>query len=671
MGGVTREYDGTSAARPIGLRVSRAITIGLDEDVKMDQQLPEEKPEEYVTAPSCESKDLEEVTKRLNEAGISSDETRQRRMLAHDYERYSLPATRYPSNNTSGSMSPKDEKTNTPSKKSTGQSSSSRPSAIFLTQAGENNSTGHSSESSGPNSPTQESVSFYLPASEQNNKEGSGSGSGSGAGGNGGSAGSSYHSRESSPSASPAVSAFPSADPDDPYARKRRPPQQVHNLKDIAPRFVFKRTPSGSSSRSRSSRRDRSTDRLAVPGNHYNSDSEDGGHKKHGSMMELKRFFKLKKKRSRSKSSHRSSSKPRQGRPGMASNPSSTSLATSGSNMPFMESEGFKKHGKIGRVLGSGAGGSVRLMKRSSDGTVFAVKEFRERHAGESEREYAKKVTAEFCVGSTLHHPNIIETLDIIKESGRFYEVMEYAPYDFFAIVMSGKMTKMEIGCCFKQILSGVTYLHDMGLAHRDLKLDNCVVTETGILKLIDFGSAVVFRYPFEEDIVMAKGVVGSDPYLAPEVLTEAKYDPCPTDVWSIAVIFCCMTLRRFPWKAPRMSDNSFKLFASEPNNNEQHSTTTTTTNNNSNTQQPQAQQIKGPWRLLRLLPHASRHIIGRMLQIDPKKRVSLEEVAQDDWVLNLQMCTLDPTTSELIKSTDHEHTFVPAEQAHLESYKK
>ncbi|KAA8902861.1 hypothetical protein TRICI_005785 [Trichomonascus ciferrii] len=647
----------------------------------MEQQRPEGDAEEYVTARSCESRDLEEVTKRLNEAGITNNndsDTRQRRMLAHDYERYSLPATRYPSNNTSGSMSPKDEKTHTPSRKSTGQSSAaSRPSAIFLTQATDNhnNNNGNSnsngtSDSSGPPSPTPDAVSFYLPDNNNHSRESSGGG---GAGGSASGGASARQSRESSPSASP----FPSADPDDPYARKRRPPQQVHNLKDIAPRFVFKRTPSGSSSRSsRSSRaRDRSTDRLAVPGAGPGSDSEDSSHhhKKHGSMMELKRFFKLKKKRSRSKSSaRRSASKNRSS--GIASNPSSTSLATStGSGMmPFMESEGFKKYGKIGRVLGSGAGGSVRLMKRSSDGTVFAVKEFRERHAGESEREYAKKVTAEFCVGSTLHHPNIIETLDIIRENGRFYEVMEYAPYDFFAIVMSGKMTKAEIGCCFRQILNGVSYLHEMGLAHRDLKLDNCVVTENGILKLIDFGSAVVFRYPFEEDIVLAKGVVGSDPYLAPEVLTETKYDPCPTDVWSVAIIFCCMTLRRFPWKAPRLSDNSFKLFAAEPNNsNESVTTNTNQQTNNKEAQQPQAQQIRGPWRLLRLLPHASRHIIGRMLQTDPKKRATLDEVARDDWVQNLQMCTLDSRTSELVKATDHEHTFVPAEQAHLESYKK
>src|ERR1700735_4875638 len=60
-------------------------------------------------------------------------------------------------------------------------------------------------------------------------------------------------------------------------------------------------------------------------------------------------------------------------------------------------------------------------------------------------------------------------------------------------------------------------------------------------------------------------GIVGSDPYLAPEVYDERKYDPQPADIWSLAIIFCCMSLRRFPWKMPRMSDNSYKLFISTP----------------------------------------------------------------------------------------------------------
>lgn len=87
-----------------------------------------------------------------------------------------------------------------------------------------------------------------------------------------------------------------------------------------------------------------------------------------------------------------------------------------------------KKYGKWGRVLGSGAGGTVRLIKASTKngGHVFAVKEFRPKRNGESDKEYQKKVTAEFCVGSTLKHPNIIETVDIVSDHGHYYEVLPF-----------------------------------------------------------------------------------------------------------------------------------------------------------------------------------------------------------------------------------------------------
>lgn len=219
----------------------------------------------------------------------------------------------------------------------------------------------------------------------------------------------------------------------------------------------------------------------------------------HSSKSNLKRFFKIGgHHHHREKSGHSNGAEHHQRQ-------DSTAGAT---HVPFADDHGLEsKYGKFGKLLGAGAGGSVRLMKRQGDGTVFAVKQFRDRHSYESEKEYNKKVTAEFCIGSTLHHGNIIETIDIVHEKGRWYEVMEYAPYDLFATVMGGKMGREEVACATLQILSGVMYLHSMGLAHRDLKLDNVVINDRGIMKLIDFGSAVVFRYPFENDVVLATGM--------------------------------------------------------------------------------------------------------------------------------------------------------------------
>lgn len=310
----------------------------------------------------------------------------------------------------------------------------------------------------------------------------------------------------------------PVGDSNDPYARSKRPPQ-TKNLDTIDKRFVFgdvrrrsginlsggssgalPRSSSGTDLKSEHRKSTLSVHGLGGQKDHA-SHLED---KPHGSMSELKRFFGIgghnkKRPHSPAKSARSSLNK----NSGVRTPPHHQAAAS----VPFADDHGLQsKWGKFGKVLGSGAGGSVKLMKRSSDGLTFAVKQFRERHTYETEREYNKKVTAEFCIGSTLHHGNIIETLDIVREKGHWYEVMEYAPYDLFAIVMTGKMSREEIACSFLQIVSGVTFLHSMGLAHRDLKLDNVVVNEHGIMKLIDFGSASVFKYPFENDIILASG---------------------------------------------------------------------------------------------------------------------------------------------------------------------
>lgn len=312
---------------------------------------------------------------------------------------------------------------------------------------------------------------------------------------------------------------------ENPYTRSKRA-AQGRNLDTVEARYIFGGPDGRQSASSSTSMLPRSKNgvsekddskRSSFFGNRHNSgdsgadSTKAAAHNKHGhgSMSELKRFFKIghrskDKDKEKRKESPASAKREKSGKSGTMTPP----LTGGGSlHVPFADDHGLQsKYGKFGKVLGSGAGGSVRLMKRSSDGTTFAVKQFRARHSYESEKDYNKKVTAEFCVGSTLHHGNIIETMDLITEKGSYFVVMEYAPYDLFAIVMTGKMSREEVACCTLQILNGMTYLHNMGLAHRDMKLDNVVVNEHGIMKIIDFGSAAVFRYPFEDELVLASG---------------------------------------------------------------------------------------------------------------------------------------------------------------------
>lgn len=145
------------------------------------------------------------------------------------------------------------------------------------------------------------------------------------------------------------------------------------------------------------------------------------------------------------------------------------------------------------------------------------------------------------------------------------------------------------------------------------------------------------------------------------------------------------MTLRRFPWKQPRVIDNSYKLFVSpptpgtpvpdsKPRKHGQLNTPISPTqdhdshNRNSSVDggsdsrpgtaggsDANREVIKGPWRLLRILPRESRHIIGRMLKVDPSERASMDEVLEDDWILSAKVCYQDES-GHVHRAENHSH---------------
>ena len=412
--------------------------------------------------------------------------------------------------------------------------------------------------------------------------------------------------------------------------------------------------------------------------------SKSEGHHHH--HLSLRRFLK-KLKHTDSHSSHKSdassvySSKQSAGRPDILPSNSSSEL--------------FKKYGGVGRLLGTGASGSVNLVTSHDDSSqIFAVKKFRAKLPSEVESDYKVRVKNEFKIGEYLSHDNLIHTMELIKDYPTdkptnlshhsitknkaskllqdpvYYIVMEYCPFDFFNLVMSGLMDTNEIFCYFKQIVDGVSFLHENGLAHRDLKLDNCVVNDHGILKLIDFGSAVQFRKEINASsntsadeiidekykLVRARGIVGSDPYLAPEVFEPSNfgYDPRAADVWSIATIYCCMILKRFPWKIPKISEPSYRSFIGIP------------AEAKDSTPEDPKKIPRGPDRLLRLLPKESRELLRNMLIIDPKKRFLMPDIVNDEFYSSITKCktNTDEKGKKYVEKPDnHIHHLITEEE--------
>jgi len=226
-----------------------------------------------------------------------------------------------------------------------------------------------------------------------------------------------------------------------------------------------------------------------------------------------------------------------------------------------------QKYGKCQEIVGRGAFGIVRIAHKNKDAKdaskgelLYAVKEFR-RRPQESPKKYQKRLTSEFCISSSLRHPNVIHTLDLLQDAkGDYCEVMEFcAGGDLYTLVLAaGKLEVTEADCYFKQMLCGVEYLHEMGVAHRDLKPENLLLTTHGSLKITDFGNGECFRMAWEKEAHMTAGLCGSAPYIAPEEYTDKEFDPRAVDVWATGVIYMAMRTGRHLWRLAKKDEDEF-----------------------------------------------------------------------------------------------------------------
>ncbi|KAI9357528.1 kinase-like domain-containing protein [Pilaira anomala] len=235
-----------------------------------------------------------------------------------------------------------------------------------------------------------------------------------------------------------------------------------------------------------------------------------------------------------------------------------------------------RKWGTCQETIGKGTSGVVRVVHKV-EGTaerLYAVKELRKRN-NESPKDYVTRLTSEYYISSTMDHINVIKTFDLLPlndTSPIFAQVMEYSGGgDLFDVLYDcpDGLEVAEANCFFKQLMRGVTYLHSIGVAHRDLKPENLLLTSTGCIKITDFGSAACFKGTTmdsdgeedddEEDcskIHLIRGLVGSEPYIAPEEFTDLNYDARLVDVWSCGIIYMAIRKATHLWQVAKAGED-------------------------------------------------------------------------------------------------------------------
>ena len=306
----------------------------------------------------------------------------------------------------------------------------------------------------------------------------------------------------------------------------------------------------------------------------------------------------------------------------------------------------FQQLGSLGELLGEGTYGSVRLLWGSqgdTNGFQIAVKSF-------WDVESKTDINHEFLVASSLQHPNIVSTFDLRETFNGthtlYHQFMEYLPYNLPAFTTAFLRPRQNLYRVFRQVCEGVAYLHSCGLAHLDLKPENILVTSEGIPKIIDFGSseAVVPAAPLLTSSasntsvpVLVRGPRGSEPYMPPEVYGEAAYDGLKADIWALGIVFVQIALEDYamPWAFSAMEDTAFATFvgsATEEQNTVENEAATDPRMHH------QTQEVASPVRmtreeLLRHLPRESRSMVGRMLDLKPAGRPSIDEVLEAPWL--------------------------------------
>lgn len=191
--------------------------------------------------------------------------------------------------------------------------------------------------------------------------------------------------------------------------------------------------------------------------------------------------------------------------------------------------------------LGSGGYSYVMLVQNKRSGKKYALKCAAKYKKG---KDRSHRTLTEIKVLEKLKHKNIIRLKGYFEDEEMLYLVLEYMPCRDCSKLFKHKLpTKPQTKNMMKQLIKAVAYIHNKGIVHRDIKLENVLVDKHFNIKLIDFGLCAIKDTQFD----LLHDTLGTLRYTAPELIKGEGYNES-VDIWGLGVIFFMLLTGEFPF---------------------------------------------------------------------------------------------------------------------------
>ena len=171
-----------------------------------------------------------------------------------------------------------------------------------------------------------------------------------------------------------------------------------------------------------------------------------------------------------------------------------------------------------------------------------------------TDEKFVRRFQREALSASSLSHPNIVEVYDVGEDNGQYYIVMEYIEGCQLKQLLKkrGRLTLSEVIDIMLQITDGLSVAHDAYIIHRDIKPQNIMILDSGLVKITDFGIAMAMN---STQLTQTNSVMGSVHYLPPEQ-ANGKGSTLQSDIYSMGILMYELLTGELPYKG----DNAVEI---------------------------------------------------------------------------------------------------------------